>query len=56
MKLWDMAMKVLKILNPFHEMMEARRDLKKLSNETEKLDHELEKIKDKKKKVLYTKQ
>ena len=56
MKLGEMGKKMLKFLNPFHDMMEARRELKKLSDESEKLDHELEKIKDKKRKVLYTKQ
>ena len=43
---------LLKILNPFQEMIAVRKELKKLTEENDRLDHELKKIGDQKKKVL----
>ena len=55
MKKGKKGLKLLRFLNPFQELIEARRELKKLNEESEKLDHELEEIKEKKNKVLYLK-
>ncbi len=46
----------LKSLNPFSQLIEARKDLKELSRKKEKLDKELKEIEEKRKKVLYLKQ
>ena len=43
---------VFKVLNPFQELIEARRELKKLSHENERLDLELKEIREKKKRVM----
>lgn len=45
-----------KALNPFSQLLETRRELKRLSKEREKLEKELKDIEDKRKKVLYLKQ
>ena len=46
---------LLRKLNPFQEMIAARKELKKLTEESERLDYELKKISDQKKKVLSAK-
>ncbi len=50
LKIW------LKSLNPFAQLLEARKGLKNLSREKDKLDKELKDIEEKRKKVLYLKQ
>jgi len=47
--------KILKFLNPFYELIEAKKELKKLTEKNKKLDKELETIQEKKEKVLYIK-
>ncbi len=46
----------LKSLNPFSQLIETQKELKKLSRKKDKLDKELKDIEEKRKKVLYLNQ